>query len=499
MKYYLSYIETSIGEGRGHAALMLSCQNENDDKVKILSEIGLYVDFETTEPSRANKIRGVLWKIRGIVKEEQNASLAKYSNHKVQHRTYQISDSEVELYFQLINRDRRSNISLGEKVDESHERSKGVDYNLVRFNCKTYALEIFKELGIIDARTVRNPIIQVPNSTDKHMHVITSDSLRCDEKDNFLNEANNVLSEISELIKQFAERAYFPESGVDLVIAQLCKNIKNEIEVLEGELNKIGVSEVVNRDLDDMMRKMSDLNDYLSMSQKRIDNNDKWLIDKFKTAYQDMLQLKNSADEVSKKHQEGKLEYYWVTPPKSEKRLQVHTFSETEKAYYSVETKIKDMESCFSDLLRLIDKSKNGINDDLQLQDVESFEKMIIAAMGQLAECKEQFDSPIKQVRFSHAYDLNVGSNPILEKCSKANSSLNLIVENLNHKIASFQPKARDESGHLLSCIKQIINYLRKDYKVLAVDPKQVIKKKLDQQKKAFISEEKKRNKPKSK
>src|SRR5688572_23213632 len=108
MPYYISYLEIN---GK-HAALMVSEQKTPNAPATVISEVGFGPNLLV--PPRGLNVNlgpmsGFLSITQGKVDEEPLASQALYRNAKVEHRTFEISEAELEQFFLFVNEDRRLN------------------------------------------------------------------------------------------------------------------------------------------------------------------------------------------------------------------------------------------------------------------------------------------------------------------------------------------------------------------------------------------------------
>ena len=155
-KYYLSYIVVS-DIPPGHAVIGITEHNtETGEQPKMIASIGFY---------GSNQVK----------LEKPEVLLGKNLSHK----TYEISRKEMEALFIKINQDRRINqdrimsqdiskYSNFQRYTEPVQNSSnnpslpgGPEYSLLKFNCKTYALSLLKQCGIID-KSLRNTGPDVP-------------------------------------------------------------------------------------------------------------------------------------------------------------------------------------------------------------------------------------------------------------------------------------------------------------------------------------------------
>ena len=149
MAYYLSYVE--INE---HAALILSEQRSALGPSKIICDVGF-----SYSPDVSQNAVGYLTTHKGHVREETNASRVLYSKSaNAKHRTYEISQAEMAKFLSIINKDRNLNSSA---VVPRGDASivvivGGPDYQKLTNNCKTYAIVVLKEVGIIEHETLSN-------------------------------------------------------------------------------------------------------------------------------------------------------------------------------------------------------------------------------------------------------------------------------------------------------------------------------------------------------
>src|SRR3990167_6272837 len=179
MPHYLSYIEIN-----GHASLMLFEKAHNAEKAKVLYEVGFGY-----APSVNDNSVGYFTQHKGHVREETNMSRLLYSRATAKHKTFEISNEEVEKLFLIINRDRRVNLTNVEVNDATEEGFKrfevvgGPDYQQITKNCKLYAINVMKEIGIIEAAQLSNFFIEIPGTINKKLKILDKSKALCPKKD----------------------------------------------------------------------------------------------------------------------------------------------------------------------------------------------------------------------------------------------------------------------------------------------------------------------------
>ena len=155
MPYFLSYVVNKNVKDKyflGHASLVLT-EHTPPAKPRIICKVGL---FESNQVELEDK----------MYRPEKG--------YTFQHKTYPITQEEMTKFLYKVNSDRRMGIYTDPKRKRSSEmtikRSSGElestpggpEFDYWRLNCKTYALSVLREVGIVDS-SLSNWLIDIPN------------------------------------------------------------------------------------------------------------------------------------------------------------------------------------------------------------------------------------------------------------------------------------------------------------------------------------------------
>ncbi|PJD95337.1 MAG: hypothetical protein CK426_07550 [Legionella sp.] len=393
MIFHVGYIEM-----KGHAGLILSQQASPGESTKIVEQVG----FGKLSPS--NSFFDIFDKPGKLTTENFATRLLYGSKSQAKHRTYLISEKEFNQIKSKLEKDKK----------EQHT------YNLMNYNCKTYVMNLFREVGIFDGKELGNYFIQRPGSTDNLLSAIKKDELECPIKDELIN---NIDTTLATLLKSVENK---PPTDEELVV---------EINRVKSRLNKIGFDNSVN--LTALIIRLKFDPEYSHM-------------------HTDLEQLNNRINALKDQ------EFYWKTSPIISSRLHLDQFQPAEKHFYSVKIKITEALSCYDELLRQL----HGLEQESQSQsglssDISQVKQIISIGRGNLERVNADY--------LNH-YKGNIVDE---ETLNQQNKRINDCINETQKQLESI-PISSKKAYSIKAYIRTILNYLTADY--ISPDPYQKIK-----------------------
>lgn len=497
--YYLSYIEVN-----GHASMMLSHQETPTEPAKVVYQVGFaYLSEEEAFSFKFKTFKGQIF-------EEDNAAKALYSSSKVRHKTYEISTAEMQKFFTIMNRDKRQNISeyvdgafsaidydkfievrnaitdkklftrLQSVTKDNYQNvaltieemqlleasfsgdpitlrliksslscqfvASGPNYQLLRNNCKTYTLGVFKELGIVEASTLSNFAVQRTGTTKSQLHEVSSHNMTCSTKDNALQKITDTLIEMARTIENIENR--LPPDPERFAEA------KRLIEVMQDKKkqNKIGVREEVNIEMKNSLKALYEkvYNVIGTTSDEAIHD----LLPGFHTHYKGVEKTINRLIDDTK---QNKLQFSWKGTPELSVRLHLEHFTPVEKAIYTAKMKTNEfLDGCsqmhqdLNDIL-LVESSPK----DLKLDgDVKYLQTVIMRYQDEIMKTKDAFEKNAA---------VPMSGEQVILLCHKQNRNLQLIMLKMENELNVFKP-ASFKTFAIMRYINKLIAYFKKDY-----------------------------------
>ncbi len=377
---------------------------------------------------------------RGRVGEEANAARALFSiTSDVKHRTYQISQAEMEKFFLIINRDRRINVD--EIVpDGSLQVVKfdgGPDYQKLFSNCKTYALKVFKELGIIEVGALSNFLIQRPHTHNQLLTPLSAEVLRSPMKEELDIRVTALLARVIESVKSIN----LTDEDSQALVTPIQEMTKIIQKILDNKM-KIGIKQ----DLNIHFTEIISLLDYIY---------DQTNIEDIPEISDEITQLYLSANEVANLSAQGQLPLVWKSNFPVAKRLNLENFPLEEKAIYSVKIKTNEMSDGLEQVLLDVNKKMRqakSFNSNLFL-DLTDLKAIITEAKKEIDESNQTFLASIEKA----------APEEIVAVCIKRHKEIDEITENLEKKINDFSPQS-EETSIFMRYINRIIGYFKKDF-----------------------------------
>ena len=528
-RYFLSYVVIDA-----HSLLCLSHQPESQSDAKIIAEIGF-------SPSSEYEIEdnSLLRNMNGHVTLEGHLSYSLYSTLPVLHRTYELSASQTEEFFKKVNSDRQINIQTLKRDQKGyfHKYSKGNEnlkiekgrkdnldlvstsgptYNMVRYNCKNYCLDVLKATGVVDAEGLSNYFVQQPKKDSPLLLPVNSSVLACPEKDTamtLLSDFSDKLDEILPILQKnkkslelratkqeiasFAER--FGAQPEEITnenyfsgIADLLKNLR----ILKQIKSKMGITKRFDRILletDDLITVFLALSPHLSL-RTNIDPM-KEGVSKFLTELKQVLSTWSATHRkikvVVEKEESTTLQYQWKGSPQTVSQVSVANLSDSERVLLSSRQKINEaIDGCTVIGSALFDSAKTaenhgnenliGLLNELNTHNVQPCKTKLI-------EARESFESKLKELNFRAHSEQQKGGDcftqenhdrRILECCLHQNEHVKKILGSLEEKVKTFKPDAPHEKiGPIKRFIQAVLSLIRKPTYGLTDDPQNLLAK----------------------
>lgn len=401
MAYYLSYVEMNDN----HAALMLPEHKNPSEPTKIIQEIGFIYEED----------HFFLSKVNGIVNNDENISRLLYGRSTGKHITYEISESEKDHFSKIIERDKLLKNTPS--------------YQTLTHNCKTYAMNVFKEIGIIDAKHLGNTFIQRPGTSNSLLHPLRKDELSCPEKEKFLLSLDTILNNLEQNLKECSKRKLSQSDN------EVIKKSQDLIPTLKKIKHKIDFSNDCRIQFRSLLTSITSIDEF----DPKIEES--------------AIQL----EELLNKELKAKLPapFFWKTAPIIADRVDLSKFLEGEKELYLLKIKQHELSEGLDYLLKLLQKESRKSIDKNMSDECDALMKLISDKQNEIqAETKAFHDSLSDKKDIQHV-------------CIEQNKKLNAIIDKLESDISKFQPKSPITTSSLVKFIHALLSYLKKDYFVL--------------------------------
>ena len=437
MTYYLSYVEI-----KGHSALMLSYQAEPNQPTRIVCEMG----FATSPDIPANQV-GYLTRHKGYIRNETNASRVLYSKTSdVKHRTYEISESEAQKFFQILNRDKQINLAPIEpsKGTLDIQYVGGPDYQMIRHNCKTYAMSVLKEVGVVDAQNLSNFLIQRTKTKTSLLHSLSREDLSCPFKDELLQKITSFLEVINREMLSFSDSI----DHLDLdeenknKLKEAIESITKRVEWISEDKEKIGIMVGLNKRFEDIIEQLNYIEPYLAHD-----------VPIFKKELTEIIEASKKLTDLSSK---GELEFFWKSTPPVAKRLMLKNFTPQEKAVYLMKIKGNEvadgLEQILIDFNHRINKSRS-FDKELYL-DLSDLKHIVENAKKEIDSANQTFLSSMKTKK---------ALGDVTYLCAKQKKAIDAVIVKLENDLAGFKPRS-PESSVFVRYLNRLISYFKKDF-----------------------------------
>ena len=515
-RYFLSYVLTG-----GHSSLALSVQEKEKEDTKIVTEID-FTDFEEDpDPDKHSFLSG-----SGKVSERGYLSFSLYSRKEVSHRTYEISPTQRDIFLKRVNDDRRKNIlvlkkhedgskTFFSKGDEEKKIAKaktdglvleaisGPTYNLVRYNCKNYCLDVLKATGVVDAYKLSNYFVQVPGDDHQVLSPVDASVFSCPEKDNAIEGLTSYLQTFRTLASQLNSQQ------LQLMTLKNDKNITvpaffgvlnsllREAEALECIQSKMGVMDEYKKILKQMNKLIkitSPLLDHLAP----ISDNDQTseALDMLRKRMKQHLGIWNELytriKTVPKKHLNGELQYQWKGVPPTVSQIKVENLSDIERVVLACHQRTKEaIDGCTVIEGALYDSAKNAeMEGDENLKEAlnELNTHIVQPTKKELTVGQRTFGSQLNQLCATARDEQKKGMGfnqenhdcGILECCLRQNEQVKTILGSLEEKAKKFMPNIPHKKiGPIKRFIQAVLSLIRKPTFGLTDDPRKLLAKRI--------------------
>lgn len=443
MRYYLSYIEV-----RGHAALMLS-EEQPDGRCKVIEEVG-FLYAPGTDGG------GLLFAGKGYLQEEVNASKALYSaSSQVKHRTFEVSIAEKNEFLNILKRDKAINavpmLIPAAQNTQVEAVIGGPNYQYFLHNCKTYALGVLKQIGIIESDNLRNTLSpQRPNTTENLLTRLTNQEMSCPDKDKLIQDITNSFKKLNSLLDNLLSKANN-------------ETHKKYIQSVKTHCNRmLDLTHSIGFKADFFASFGSLLNTFEKISDPR-QYNDQFseFQEKLKECQKELVDLKNTTKEVYASAIDKQLGFYWKKTPPLAKRVHLDKFTELEKTIYLTTVKKNEVSDgltlMLSELETLLASKSIEKNQNLR-DDLETLQKLLAPQKKILDENNQAFLKKLSQCESNGSKE-----EEKLAIYREHNQKLGESVKSLESIINNFTPKS-SETNRLLQFFKSLIAYFSKNF-----------------------------------
>lgn len=437
MTYYLSYVEI-----KGHSALMLSHQAEPNQPTRIICEF----EFAYSPDIPQNEV-GYLTTHKGYVREESNAGRALYSKTSdVKHRTYEVSEAEVQKFFQILNRDRAVNLALiaPEKGTVEVQYIGGPDYQKIKNNCKTYAVGVLKEMGIIDAQNLSNFLIQRTKTKTSLFKPLSKEELSCPLKENLLVKITSVLNEINKEALSILEN--INQSELDEDDKDKLRNVVENIQTLSNQLlenkDKVGIMVSMNKRFEEISTLLDLVVPYTARD-----------ISAFKDGLSEIVGLSKKVTDLSNK---GQLEFFWKSTPPVAGRVMLNNFTPQERAAYLVKIKGNEVADGLDQVL---------MDFNHRINKLRSFDKELYLDLSDLKHIVENAKNEIDTANQTFLISMKTKEalGDVTYLCAKQKKAIDAVIGKLESDLAEFKPRS-PEASVFIRYLNRLISYFKKDF-----------------------------------
>jgi len=456
---------------------MISTQpSPPDGPVTIDYQIGFWP--ENAYAAEGSTMRQQLGTWQGVLQEEDMASKAVYSSQPIMHRTYEISEAEAANFFQIVNRDKQRYREGGATIAAGERAADAQRYRYVGFNCKAWAMDVLKQVGVADANGLRNFMVQTPHSKKDKSHELNSEHLTCEEKDRFITENKQLLQNMLEYINSVEQKkeqyaAHFTDSKDQQAFLGTVDFIKQNVEELSNGLRKVGFDKDMNTKFEGMD---NNLEQFLKIMEKMEAGEEKEaLLAECATIHKGFKNNMVAFEGIVEGYKNNTVKFTWSESPRVEKRVNFKNFSDVEKARYLVDRQMSDMEAYFQRASEEVESKlkEPGISNDLR-DDLVQYATIIGETNTELQKLKSETVAALQKP--------GVTEQGNLEVYIKKGQRLDDIMDSLERKVSNYEPKAEKDSGPIKRMLSKVISFFKKDYDT---DPQKMLKKELKELNKA--------------
>lgn len=401
---FLTYLETVKS---GHVCLMLSKQISPDQPTHIGTAMGFVADDESDENLSPFK------KYKGRVNpDEQIISKILYSNVKVKHRTFEISEQESKKFLEILAEDSE------------------IEYQLLFNNCKTYIMDVFKRIGIVDANNLGNLFIQRPGSKNNLLHSLSKDNFSCPLKEEYMEELNARINEFKQLFTSLAQEKTEKAELIKKIIDSLDDLQKNRFKIKTEVFNISPTMTTLRKDLDQL--------NHFSLEKQNVE---------------DITEKVNAIINLTENFNRSTLQFRWNEPPQTAPRLYLNNFSELEKRSYVLRIKANELDNLLSCISENINKASNQFKSfsSIEYHELREIKNIIFSSQHELRRSKI--------INFHSSQD-NEDSKTLISEHEK---KINALINQLDNKLTKFSPKS-SLGDFLIKFIYKILSYCNKRY-----------------------------------
>lgn len=450
-RYFLSYVEVNDG----HGALMLAVQESHANPSAIVAQIGF-----AYSPNSKNDDVGNFSTHSGDVREE-NDNLAKflYGRSKITHRTYEITKSEAEKFFHIINRDRNVNVievehksDIGEGYKTAHG---GPSYQRVSMNCKAYAIGVMKELGIADVDCLSNFFVQIPGSTSSLMLPVKKSEISCPLKEKFIGDVAGLINKCLSF-SEYLKNEKIIDEGEFASFSEKIKNVRDNAYRAGFDVSLNGKIESMAIDIISFFEKAK--KNYFKHSRDDSGSDAlKTRIDEAESFEEEFNGLLRKIEEISQKTHGESLEFFWNDAPPLSKRARFSEMTEIEKSTWLVQEKTHSSIAAVKSMTAILNDhvSSHFLEDEENIQISRVLREMLLLDKA-LQEKAREFHEKIEN-RAEEKVD-------ILFCCDEYNKEIGDEISRFMTALSGVGIDRDKGSGVVFDLLKNVFNTLGKDY-----------------------------------
>lgn len=444
MPYFISYIEIN----GHHAALMISEQKTPTSPTTVIAEVGFGPNMLV--PPRGvtrnlGPLTGFFQIAQGAVSDEPLASQALYRTAKVQHRTFEISESELQQFYQFVEQDRQINkANIEAVVPEGVKVVGGPQYQYMAYNCKTWAVGMLKRMGVVDAKNLSNVLIQRSDSTKKLLGDLKTE-LACPEKEQYIDDFNDLIQSTEDLLGQLEAD---PSIDKD-TLAEIRSNI-DELKKISSA--KIGIDVSFERKYRVLYENLDQLASNLSETHQQ-HKNLQFVRDKMQK-------------QLESKVLKGDVQYIWKQTPQAVARLHTENFNKVEKAIYDIKIRTRETQDGLQEISSILGERKTTTPDEVD--DTQQLLAMVQKASDQLEDMTESYYRAVDSNEEATVIQASIDQHHNLDKLSTQ------LIDQINQ----FQVKAPET--HLFKKMAVgILSFAGKPTWAVKISPDAVLEKRL--------------------
>lgn len=367
------------------------------------------------------------------------------SGVQVTHRTYEISKTEMEAFFHIINRDRKIK-AIEIETEDGPKVIGGPDYQIITHNCKTYAMRVLKEMGIIDAENLSNFTVQRPDSSYNLLQTLSREELSCPLIDKLVD-IDKIISVLTDLnLKMTSLQKSLKDKEINNeVTKQLIVHIQNVLRICNLLLKHRGNAGGL----------VSLYKHYIELSTLLDSINALKAFDEKESLKHDLAVIVEMVSKVIQVSKQKQLYYYWKTTPPVITRLNLDNFDDQEKRIYLTKIKANETSDGLDQILIELDKkiSISQTSDQSLYLDLIDLKSIIQNAKKSVDESREEFLNFISQ---------NKPEN-IAGYCAKQQKALASTINIMEQALSEFAPRSKETSG-FIRFINRIVAYFKQDF-----------------------------------